>query len=94
MPSETSIGLCPKQTTKGIPLNDRNQAQALTDSGSHLIHTPPVSAVDNVNERVSLVEVVAPVRPNGLLPPDIPNVQLEVLVHEALDIEALPNHRM
>jgi len=62
--------------------------------GSYLIHTPPVSAVNNVNKRVRLIKVVAPVRPNGLLSADIPNVQLEVFVHEALDVETLSGRQV
>lgn len=65
----------------------------LSRFASHLVHAPPVRTVDNVNECVGLVEIVTPVRPNRLLPSDIPNVQLEVLVHEALDVEALERRR-
>ena len=41
------------------------------------------------HQRVGLVEVVPPVRADGLLPADVPHVQLEAVVHQRLDVEAL-----
>ena len=48
-----------------------------------------VSAVDHIDEYVSVVEVIPPVGPDFSLAPDIPDVELEPLALHALDVEAL-----
>ncbi len=48
-----------------------------------------VSAVDHIDEYVSIVEVVPPVGPDFSLAPDVPDVELEALALHALDVEAL-----
>jgi len=40
-------------------------------------------------QSVSLVEIVAPVRADGLLAADVPHVQLEVVLLQRFDVEAL-----
>mmetsp|Transcript_6801 Transcript_6801/g.17347 ORF Transcript_6801/g.17347 Transcript_6801/m.17347 type:complete len:239 (-) Transcript_6801:79-795(-) len=53
-----------------------------------------VRAVDDIHKSIGRLEVVGPVRPDGLLATDVPNVQLEPLMHQALDVEALRGHDM
>eukprot|EP00968_Pinguiococcus_pyrenoidosus_P013381 scaffold1220_cov259-Pinguiococcus_pyrenoidosus.AAC.53 len=53
---------------------------------------PPTCAVDDVHQSVGLVEVVPPVGTDGLLAADVPHIELELGVHEALDVEALGRH--
>ena len=48
-----------------------------------------VSAVDHIDEYVSVVEVIPPVGPDFSLPPDGPDVEREPLALHALDVEAL-----
>ena len=48
-----------------------------------------VCGIDDVDQRVGIGEVVAPVFPEGLLSSDIPDVQFEFIVGEVLDVEAL-----
>ena len=48
-----------------------------------------VSAIDHIDEYVSVVEVVPPVGPDFSLPPNVPHVELEPLALHALDVEAL-----
>ena len=48
-----------------------------------------VSAVDHIDEYVSVVKVVPPVGPDFSLAPDVPHIELEALALHALDVEAL-----
>jgi hypothetical protein len=48
-----------------------------------------VGGVDNVDEGVVLFEVVGPVLAQGLLSSDIPHVQLELVVAQVFNVEAL-----
>jgi hypothetical protein len=48
-----------------------------------------VSGVDDVDEGVSVGEVVGPVLPEGPLPTDIPDIEPELVMGEVLDVEAL-----
>ena len=45
--------------------------------------------VDDVDEGVSVGEVVAPVLAQGLLAADGPDVEVELVIREVLDVEAL-----
>lgn len=48
-----------------------------------------IGGIDDVNQGVSVREVVAPILTEGLLSSDVPYVQLEFIVGQVLDIEAL-----
>ena len=48
-----------------------------------------VGTVDHIDEYVSVVKVVPPVRSDLPLPPDVPHIELEARSLHALDVEAL-----
>ena len=52
----------------------------------------PVCRVNHVNQRVSVVKVVAPVGADLALAAHIPHVQLEAVLLHALDVKALRGH--
>lgn len=56
---------------------------------SHLVHAPPIGAIDDVYKRIGLIEVVAPIWPDRFLTANVPDIQLEVIVHQAFDVESL-----
>mmetsp|Transcript_8339 Transcript_8339/g.26557 ORF Transcript_8339/g.26557 Transcript_8339/m.26557 type:complete len:225 (+) Transcript_8339:46-720(+) len=66
--------------------------QELTQLTAALLEAALVGAVDHIHESIRGLEVVAPVRPNGLLAANVPNVELEAVLHEALDVETLSRH--
>mmetsp|Transcript_19108 Transcript_19108/g.48311 ORF Transcript_19108/g.48311 Transcript_19108/m.48311 type:complete len:212 (-) Transcript_19108:94-729(-) len=57
-----------------------------------LVHAGRVGAVDHVNKCVSVVVVVAPVGADGLLATNVPDVELEAVGLDRLDVEALGRH--
>jgi len=54
---------------------------------SRLDNTIAVIAIDNEDNTLSVLEVVSPQRPNLVLPTNIPNGELDVLVFNSFDIE-------
>jgi hypothetical protein len=42
-----------------------------------VLESPPIGAVHDPHEAIRLLKVVPPVRPNGLLATDVPDVQLK-----------------
>ena len=48
-----------------------------------------VGTINHIDEYVSVVKVVPPVRSDLPLPPDVPHIELEALTLHALDVEAL-----
>merc|ERR1712054_392018 len=72
--------------TKGILV------QQLVQLFSSLTQSVRVGTVDDINQCVGVLKVVLPVWADGFLPPDVPYIQLEALVQQALDIESLCRH--
>ena len=66
----------------------------LAELDARLLHPPAVGRVDHVDERIGLVKVVAPVRPDRLLPANVPHVQLEVAVRQRLRGQSEARGRM
>ena len=52
-------------------------AQEAMPTGAAGRRAPLVGGVDHVHERIGVLVVVLPVRPNMLLPADVPHVELE-----------------
>ena len=50
---------------------------------------PLVGGVNHVDERIGVLVVVLPVRPDVLLATNVPHVQLEASLLHRLDVEAL-----
>lgn len=50
--------------------------------------SPLVRTVHHPDNGVRLLKVVAPVRPDRLLPSHVPDVELEALVFQGLDVES------
>mmetsp|Transcript_46429 Transcript_46429/g.122642 ORF Transcript_46429/g.122642 Transcript_46429/m.122642 type:complete len:208 (-) Transcript_46429:37-660(-) len=57
-----------------------------------LFQAAAVGRVDDVDEGIRGLEVVAPIRANSLLTSNVPDVEFETLMHQALDVEALRWH--
>ena len=53
-----------------------------------LHHTISVVGIDNEDDALSVLEVVAPQRPDLVLSSYVPNGELDVLVFDGLDVEA------
>ena len=53
-----------------------------------IVQPAPVGRIHDPNEAVGRLEVVAPIRPQALLTPDVPNVEVEAAVLQGLDVEA------
>ena len=64
-------------------------AQDLVQLESGLVYSLAVRGVHDVNQRLRVLVVVAPVRPDGFLPADVPHVELEPRVQHGLDVEPL-----
>eukprot|EP00288_Rhodomonas_lens_P016375 CAMPEP_0177706748 /NCGR_PEP_ID=MMETSP0484_2-20121128/9387_1 /TAXON_ID=354590 /ORGANISM="Rhodomonas lens, Strain RHODO" /LENGTH=156 /DNA_ID=CAMNT_0019218223 /DNA_START=129 /DNA_END=599 /DNA_ORIENTATION=- len=74
---------------------DARQLLLLQQSGqlhTSLVDPSPISAINHVHQSISLIKVVPPVRADGLLTSNIPHVQLEALVDDRFDVEALGGH--
>jgi hypothetical protein len=63
--------------------------QQLLEFLSSFLHSLGISRVNNVNEGISIGEVISPILTKSLLPSNIPNVKLELIMGEVLNIEAL-----
>eukprot|EP00420_Gonyaulax_spinifera_P033728 CAMPEP_0197885860 /NCGR_PEP_ID=MMETSP1439-20131203/15210_1 /TAXON_ID=66791 /ORGANISM="Gonyaulax spinifera, Strain CCMP409" /LENGTH=151 /DNA_ID=CAMNT_0043505613 /DNA_START=210 /DNA_END=665 /DNA_ORIENTATION=- len=66
--------------------------QQLPQLGATLFQATAVRAVNHIDQSIRGLEVIAPVRPDALLATNVPHVQLETLMYQALDIEALSRH--
>lgn len=66
-----------------------NYQQQFLEFFSGFLDPLGVGRVDNVDKCVGVCEIVAPVLPKRLLSSDVPNVELELVVREVLDVEAL-----
>jgi hypothetical protein len=76
-----------------VETNKKNHAIIiflLTEPG--LLHAPPVRGVDDVDKTVGLVEIVPPVGADGLLPSNVPHIELEGIVLQRFDVEPLGRH--
>ena len=51
-----------------------------------------VGRVDDVDEGIVIFNVVLPVSPDSSLTADIPDIELETILRESLDVEALGGH--
>ena len=56
---------------------------------SGLNNTIAIIAVNNEDDALSVLEVVSPQRPDLILSTDVPHRELNVLVFDSLDVEAL-----
>eukprot|EP00740_Mantoniella_antarctica_P002650 CAMPEP_0181360730 /NCGR_PEP_ID=MMETSP1106-20121128/6835_1 /TAXON_ID=81844 /ORGANISM="Mantoniella antarctica, Strain SL-175" /LENGTH=181 /DNA_ID=CAMNT_0023474049 /DNA_START=296 /DNA_END=842 /DNA_ORIENTATION=- len=63
--------------------------QDLVQLEACLVHAFAVRGVHNVDERLGVLVIVAPVWANRLLPTNVPHIELEAVVHDGLDVEAL-----
>lgn len=76
------------QTTPS-PISQIKYNKQLVQFLPRLLHPLGICGVDDIDQRIGIVEVVGPVLPQCLLAPDIPDVELEFIVGEVLDVEAL-----
>jgi hypothetical protein len=67
-------------------MTDHKQSLQLLPS---LLDSLGVGGVDHVDQGISIREVVSPILSEGFLSSDVPHVELELIVREVLDIEAL-----
>lgn len=56
---------------------------------ARLLYSFSISWIDDVDQSVSVSKVITPVLTQGLLSPDVPYIQLKLLVSQVLDVEAL-----
>ena len=63
-------------------------AEGVFEFSSSFLDTGAVGAVDNVDDAVSVLVVVAPERTEASLTTDVETLELEVLVFDSVDVEA------
>ena len=56
--------------------------------GLTVLKSQPVAGIDDPDETIRVLEVIAPIRPDGRLASDIPEVEFEVGMLNCLDLEA------